>query len=145
MGLAYRYCTGKTGLDTGWGFCENPASFPGTPFFSRIPPCSEPFAILAGSAGLPALVDLRQRSFVWVLRAVQDGTSAATAGRTIRSRPAFASHGRRQKRLSSGVSAIKPGKSRPIAVRNKRPINPSREVVALFAFFQANGLFLELH
>jgi hypothetical protein len=31
----HSYCTGKTGLDTGWGFCENPASFPGTPFWSH--------------------------------------------------------------------------------------------------------------
>ena len=123
-----RYCTGKTGLDTGWGFCENPASFPGTPFFSRILPCSEPFAILAGSSGSPALVGLRRCSFAWVLRAVRDGIFAAKVGRTIRCRPAFARRGRRQKNPSSGVSAIKPGKSRPIAARNRRLTTTDRDV-----------------
>ena len=130
----YRYCTGKTGLDTGWGFCENPASFPDTPF-GRVLPCSEPLTILASSAGLLVLADLRQPCFVWVLRAVRNGTFAATAGRTIRSRPAFASRGRRLKKPSSGVSATKPGKSRPIAARNRRPTKPSCEVYSIFAFF----------
>ena len=95
--------------------------------FGRILPCSEPFAILAGIFGLPALVDLRRRSFAWVLRAVRNGTSAAMAGRTIRCRPAFARHGRRLKKPSFGVSATKPGKSRPIAARNRRLTITSRE------------------
>lgn len=36
MCILLSYCTRKIGLDTGRGFCDTPASFPGTPFLSAL-------------------------------------------------------------------------------------------------------------
>ena len=111
------------------GFCDTPASFPGTPFIARVchVPNHLPFrlevpacllwwtsrgAVMCGDVGLCKMEPPRRRF----------------AGRFAVVLP-FAKHGRRQINPSSGALAIKPGKSKRIAARNRQPIYQGRDVL----------------